>query len=75
MRVSYGEALVRVEHLFAGGEVIRIDNANENVTINSVDARAYVALSSDFFPLSPGNVTLVFSGCTTHVTAFHERWL
>ena len=45
------------------------------VTVGGVDARADVTLSSDFFSLAPGNCTLAFSGCSTHVAAFHERWL
>ena len=66
---------MRVEHAFSGGEVVCIDCATEGVTIDGVGARADVALGSDFFSLTPGNVALAFSGCSAHVTAFHERWL
>ena len=75
VQVGCGDAFVRVEHAFSGGEVVHIDCAIEGVTVDGVDARADVALVSDFFSLSPGNVTLAFSGCSTHVTTFHERWL
>ena len=66
---------MRVEHAFAGGEVVRIDCETEGVTIDGVDARADVTLGSDFFSLAPGGCELYFSGCSSHVTAFHERWL
>jgi len=75
VQVGCGDAFVRVEYAFSGGEVVHIDCAIEGVTVDGVDARADVALVSDFFSLSPGNVTLAFSGCSTHVTTFHERWL
>ena len=75
VQVGCGDAFVRVEHAFSGGEVVRIDCESEGVTVDGVDARADVALSSDFFSLSPGNVTLALSGCSTHATTFHERWL
>lgn len=75
VQVGCGGKVVRVEHAFSGGEVISIDCESENVTIGGVDARADVTLSSDFFSLTPGNCTLTFSGCSTHVAAFHERWL
>jgi hypothetical protein len=47
----------------------------EGVTIDGVDARAEVTLASDFFSLSPGDCTLFFSGCSSHVTSFCERWV
>ncbi|NHM15799.1 phage tail protein [Eggerthellaceae bacterium zg-887] len=75
VQVGCGSAFVRVEHAFTGGEVVRIDCEGEGVTVNGADARADVALSSDFFSLASGNVTLAFSGCSAHVTAFRERWL
>lgn len=75
VQVGYGAAYVRVEHSFAGGEVVVIDCETEGVTIDGVDARASVTLSSDFFPLAPGSCELTFSGCTTHMTTFNERWL
>ena len=75
IQVSNGSELVRIEHAFSGGEVVRIDCETEGVTVDGIDARADVALSSDFFSLTPGDVTLTFSGCSAHVTTFHERWL
>lgn len=75
VQVGCGDAFVRVEHAFSGGEVVRIDCESEGVTIDGVDARADVTLASDFFSLAPGNRTLTFSGCASHVTIFYERWL
>lgn len=75
VQVGCGDALVRVEHAFSGGEAVHIDCESEGVTIDGTDARADVALSSDFFSLVPGDVTLTFSGCSAHVATFHERWL
>lgn len=75
MQVGYGGSVVRVEHAFAGGEVVRIDCETEAVTVDDVDARADVTLGSDFFSLAPGNCELTFSGCSSHLTAFYERWL
>ena len=75
VQVSCGGKLVRVEHAFAGGETVGIDCETEAVTIGGIDARADVSLSSDFFSLAPGNVTLTFPGCSSHVVSFHERWL
>lgn len=75
VQVGCGDAIVRVEHAFSGGEVVRVDCETEGVTIDGVDARADVTLASDFFSLATGNRTLTFSGCASHVTAFHERWL
>jgi len=74
-QVGCGGAFVRVEHAFAGGEIVRIDCEGEGVTIDGADARVDVSLSSDFFSLSPGSCELSFTGCSSHVTAFHERWL
>lgn len=75
LQVGCGDALVRVERSFSGGEVVRIDCEREGVTIEGIDARASVTLSSDFFSLAPGSCELTFSGCTSHVASFHERWL
>lgn len=75
VQVGCGNAIVRVEHAFSGGEVVRIDCESEGVTVDGVDTRADVTLASDFFSLVPGGVTLTFSGCSTHATTFHERWL
>ena len=75
VQVGSGDSIVRVEHAFAGGEMVRIDCEGEGVTIDGVDARASVTLSSDFFSLVPGGCELSFSGCTSHMTTFNERWL
>ncbi len=75
VQVGSGECFVRVEHVFSGGEVVRIDCESEGVTVDGIDARANVTLSSDFFSLTPGSCGLFFSGCSSHVTSFHERWL
>ena len=74
-QVGCGGAFVRVEQVFSGGEVVCIDCEGEGVTIDGIDARAEVTLASDFFSLSPGSCELSFTGCSSHVTAFHERWL
>lgn len=75
VQVGYGGKVVRIEHAFIGGESVVVDCEREGVTIGGVDARADVTLSSDFFSLTPGGCTLIFLGCSTHTTAFHERWL
>lgn len=75
VQVGCDGKVIRVSRTFSGGEVVSIDCASEGVTVDGVDARADVTLSSDFFSLMPGNCTLTFSGCSSHVTAFHERWL
>ena len=75
VQVGCDGEFVRVERAFSGGEVVRIVCETEGVTVDGIDARADVALSSDFFSLNPGNITLAFSGCSAHATAFHERWL
>ncbi len=75
VQVGCGDVFVRVEHSFIGGEAVRIDCEGEGVIVDGVDTRADVALSSDFFSLAPGDVTLAFSGCSAHVTVFNERWL
>ena len=75
VQVSCGAAIVCVEHVFAGGEIVGIDCEGEGVTIDGVDARAYVTLASDFFSLSPGSCKLSFTGCSSHTSSFYERWL
>lgn len=75
VQVGCGDAIVRVEHAFSGGEVVRVDCETEGATIDGIDARADVTLASDFFSLSTGSCKLSFTGCTSHVTTFHERWL
>lgn len=75
VQVGCGDAIVRVEHAFSGGEVALIDCETVGVAVDGIDARAEVTLASDFFSLSPGRCELSFSGCSAHVTAFNERWL
>lgn len=75
VQISCGGSYVRAEHAFTGGEIVGIDCATEDVTIDGADARANVTLASDFFPLTPGNYELSFTGCSSHVASFHERWL
>ena len=73
IQVGNGGELVRIERAFSGGEVVRIDCETEGVTIDGIDARAYVTLASDFFSLSPGSCELSFTGCSSHATSFRER--
>ena len=75
VQVGCGGKIIRIEHTFTGGEVVRIDCGTEGVAIGGADARADVTLTSDFFSLAPGNVTLAFTGCSSHVTTFCERWI
>lgn len=75
VQVGCSDAIVRVEHAFSGGEVVRIDCETEGATIDGIDARADVTLASDFFSLSPGSCELSFTGCSSHATSFRERWL
>ena len=75
VQVGCDGKVIQISRTFSGGEVVSINCASEGVTIDGLDARADVTLSSDFFSLAPGDCTLAFSGCTSHVTAFHERWL
>lgn len=75
VQVGCGGSFVRVEHAFSGGEAVRIDCEGEGATIDGIDARADVTLSSDFFTLSPGSCELSITGCSSHTTSFRERWL
>ena len=75
VEIGCGGRFVRVEREFAGGEAVRIDCESEQVEIDGSDARADVALSSDFFCLEPGEHELWLSGCATCATTFSERWL
>lgn len=71
---SSGKA-VRVERAFSGGEAVAIDCADESVTVDGADARADVALGSDFFSLDPGERVLSVSGASDFRVRFTERWL
>lgn len=75
VQVGCADKTVRIEHAFTGGESVVTDCDHEGVTIDGVDARVDVTLSSDFFSLSPGDCALTFSGCSSHATSFRERWL
>ena len=75
VQVGCNGKIIRIEHAFSGGEVVTIDCEREAVAINGVDARADVTLSSDFFSLAPEECMLTYSGCSSHVAAFCERWL
>lgn len=75
VQVGYGGSFVRVEHAFTSGEVVHVDCRSEVVTIYGTDARSDVTLASDFFSLVPGSCELSFAGCSSHMTAFNERWL
>lgn len=75
VEVGQGGRVVRIEREFAGGEVVRIDCEGELVEIDGTDARADVALSSDFFCFDPGECALALAGCSSCVTTFSERWL
>lgn len=59
----------------AAGARVRIDVLAETVTVDGVDAAAWVALGSRFEPLPPGRRTIAFAGCSTHTVNWRERWL
>ena len=65
---------VRVERAFSAGDVVELDFRTETALVNGADASADVTLASDFFALEPGVRALHFSGCSSHVVSFHERW-
>ncbi len=65
---------IRIDHGFTGGEAVVIDCADEAVEIDGADARACVALASDFFALEPGEAVVSTAGCTYVETRFIERW-
>ena len=75
VEVGQGGRVVRIEREFAGGEAVRIDCENERVEVDGADARADVALNSDFFCFDPGECALALAGCSSCVTTFSERWL
>lgn len=60
---------------FSGSEAVEIDCAAETVTVDGADARAKVALGSDFFALDPGACEVAFAGCSSHEMRFRERWV
>ncbi len=75
VEVGCGGKFVRVEREFSGGEAVRIECEGEQVEVDGADARADIALSSDFFSLEPGEHQLALSGCAACATVFFERWL
>lgn len=66
---------VLVEREFAGGETVTVGCEAETCEVDGEDARAEVALGSDFFALEPGDASLELAGCTSCTTSFYERWL
>ncbi len=72
--VVRGDAALTVEHAFAAGDAVLIDCAAQAVTVGGEDATADVTLGSDFFAIGPGDVGMSFSGCSSHVVSWAERW-
>lgn len=75
VQVSYGGRLVRIEHSFAGGEVVLIDCERDVVAVDGADARADVTLASDLSTFTPGACDLSVTGCASFEVRFRERWL
>ena len=65
---------VELTRTLAAGNLVRIDCAAQTVTVNGADATADVTLGSDFPSLAPGRVALAFSGCSSHLVLWRERW-
>jgi phage-related protein len=65
---------VELARTLAAGDLVRIDCAAQAATVNGADATADVALGSDFPSLAPGRVALAFSGCSSHLVRWRERW-
>lgn len=72
--VACGGATLAVECAFRAGDLVSIDCAAQRVTVNGTDASADVTLGSDFFAIGPGDVAPSFSGCSSHVMRWVERW-
>lgn len=72
--VSCGGSMLAVERAFAAGDVVAIDCAAQTVTVGGEDATADVTLGSDFPAIGPGDVAMSFSGCSSHVVRWTERW-
>lgn len=72
--VACGGATLAVERAFRAGDLVSIDCAAQRVTVNGADASADVTLGSDFFAIGPGDVAPSFSGCSSHVVRWVERW-
>lgn len=71
--VATGER-VELARTLAAGDLVRVDCAAQTVAVNGVDATADVTLESDFFGLAPGRAALSFSGCSSHLVLWRERW-
>lgn len=69
-----GGRSVRLERTFRMGDAVELDFLAETARVNGEDASADVTLASDFFALEPGVRALHFSGCSSHVVSFYERW-
>ena len=65
---------VELAHTLAAGDLVRVDCAAQTVAVNGADATADVTLGSDFPSLAPGRVALAFSGCSSHLVLWRERW-
>ena len=70
-----GGQKLRIEKTFVGDELVVVDCASEMVTVNGMDARACVALGSDFFAFEPGVVALDLVGFSEYECRFTERWV
>lgn len=66
---------VRLDWAFAGGEAVVLSCDGETATVDGADARAGIALASDFFALDPGDVAIEVAGCSSFETRFCERWV
>lgn len=69
-----GGRSVRLERTFRMGDAVELDFLAETARVNGEDASADVTLASDFFAFEPGVWALHFSGCSSHVVSFYERW-
>jgi hypothetical protein len=72
--VACGSSAVTLERSFAAGDAVLIDCGAQAVTVGGEDATADVTLGSDFFAIGPGDVAMSFSGCSSHVVSWVERW-
>lgn len=70
-----GQGAVTVEGTFAAGDVLELNFEHETARLNGVDISSGIALSSDFFTLTPGTCHLVFTGAQSHTVSFFERWV
>jgi hypothetical protein len=72
--VACGNSAVTLERTFAAGDAVVVDCGAQTVAVGGVDATADVTLGSDFFAIGPDGVSLSFSGCSSHVVRWTERW-